>query len=913
MEEIKGALLHSLPDSVRCIILKDDLNTSPAVNIITGRISTSGADEVTGDIYENIILSEARRIIYEKTGLSLSSEDHLSVVEEKIYTSLDPSAESLAIVMARPGQRSQNDSIHDHAGSKPSFDRDTGVLNRAAFVEALDQAVKNAIELDRHLAVVSMQINELDKIEELYGEMEARDVVRFSAEILMDASESYSSGADKGSGNLLGRIGKNEFAFILELSDVVPDTSMALKADILARFDQYNKISAKDYSVDPVLDGMFIRPSEEMTAEKILSELSIHHNEILNTKPQGRYTPSGGAVGDDSLRLLVNRILDHNELTYHFQPIISAKTGDIIGYEALMRTPGSYRISPLTLLKYATKEGRLNDVEHATFFNVLKTMSELKESIGSRLVFINSIPGHYIPDDEYNKLVKEYGDLFRQLVVEVTEETDVEENTIEYLSKRSASEGFKVAVDDFGTGYSNVSNLLKFLPNYVKIDRFLISEVHLDPRKQHFVNTIIQFAHDNGFQALAEGVETAEELRAVIRMGVDLVQGFYTAKPSPNILYALPNEILSEISKANLDMVANARQKVFLVQGETQVSLVDISLQKYNILLVADGDVTLVGNPDFVTAVSIRVKENANCRLTLKNVSIGDVDLTPCIDLGVNSNVTLNVSGTNVLNGNGIRVPESSSLHLVGDGDLIISPTFTNAYGIGNDHFSAYGHIVSDLKGTLQIDISGENCVCIGGKYCASKEGIDLRCGTFKSILAASNSVCIGSYESPSPVTIHDMSISIDTRVAKGAMIGSLYGSQKTKIVNSTVNVFGSGNEITAIGSITKTDGFIEIMESKISVEYNGWSTIGIGAPGGHIDISVNYSEVNINLESNISTGIGAHDLDAGIEFKNTTLDMGVVSANAILLGCDREHFKEEICTMILQKDRELVDKEKLF
>ena len=191
--------------------------------------------------------------------------------------------------------------------------------------------------------------------------------------------------------------------------------------------------------------------------------MSAKSREELDSKPQSRYAAIQEGEEDPALRGLINKLLDTNDIDYHFQPIISAKTGDIIGYEALMRMPAEYGVSPLTLLKYATEENRLGDVERATLFNVMKKMTEMKEEIGDRKVFINSIPGHYLPDEEFRSLAKSYGSLFEQVVIEVTEETDMEETTIGYLSSRSKEFGFQVAVDDFGTGYSSL-NMISSLP-----------------------------------------------------------------------------------------------------------------------------------------------------------------------------------------------------------------------------------------------------------------------------------------------------------------------------------------------------------------------------------------------------------------------------------------------------------------
>ena len=103
--------------------------------------------------------------------------------------------------------------------------------------------------------------------------------------------------------------------------------------------------------------------------------------------------------------------------------------------------------------------------------------------------------------------------------------------------------GIRIAVDDYGSGYSNVSNLLRYMPNYVKIDRSLLSDIQNSPKKRHFVREIIQFCHDNDIMALAEGIETAEELHTVILLGADLIQGYYTARPAPEIIDSIPHDI----------------------------------------------------------------------------------------------------------------------------------------------------------------------------------------------------------------------------------------------------------------------------------------------------------------------------------------------------------------------------------
>ena len=111
--------------------------------------------------------------------------------------------------------------------------------------------------------------------------------------------------------------------------------------------------------------------------------------------------------------------------------------------------------------------------------------------------------------------------------------------------------GSELAVDDFGTGHSNIVNLLRYAPQIIKIDRFLITDVHNDMNKQMFVKSAIEFARMNNIKIIAEGVETIEEFQTLAGFGVDLIQGFYTAKPAAEPLAAIPDDIRNSIIMAN--------------------------------------------------------------------------------------------------------------------------------------------------------------------------------------------------------------------------------------------------------------------------------------------------------------------------------------------------------------------------
>lgn len=158
------------------------------------------------------------------------------------------------------------------------------------------------------------------------------------------------------------------------------------------------------------------------------------------------------------------------------------------------------------------------------------------------------------------------------VVIELTESAELGDADLDRIKNGLKELGAGLAIDDYGTGYSNVANLLRYMPNVVKIDRSLLTDINNSPQKEHFVRDIIEFCHDNDILALAEGVETSEELRCLMRLGADLIQGYYTAKPSPDIIDSVNEEIKNEIIKINKD-IEDGSDNRFIAGSTTKISL----------------------------------------------------------------------------------------------------------------------------------------------------------------------------------------------------------------------------------------------------------------------------------------------------------------------------------------------------
>ncbi|MDO4863180.1 MAG: GGDEF domain-containing protein, partial [Ruminococcus sp.] len=244
---------------------------------------------------------------------------------------------------------------------------------------------------------------------------------------------------------------------------------------------------------------------------------------------------------------LLTRIVMDNLLMYYVQPIVETTTGEIVAYEALMRTVGDIKMEPKQILSIASGQNNLYSIEKLTFFNTLKLISENQQVFANKKLFINSMSDYMLTEEDFNELYLTFGELLEKTVIEIVEDSDATADGIETLRKRLAFTHSQLAIDDYGTGYSNLTNLLKYKPDYVKIDRSLIADIHNDLKKQQLVTQIIEFCRDNQLQSLAEGVETAQELKTVIRLGIDLVQGYYTSKPKPLFLNSIAKDVKDEI------------------------------------------------------------------------------------------------------------------------------------------------------------------------------------------------------------------------------------------------------------------------------------------------------------------------------------------------------------------------------
>lgn len=221
-----------------------------------------------------------------------------------------------------------------------------------------------------------------------------------------------------------------------------------------------------------------------------------------------------------------------------FQPIVSISGKRAFAYEALVR--GQNGASAGEVL------GHVDDTNRYSFDQVCRvTAIEQAAAVGlgetDALLSINFLPNAvYRPEVCIGTTLaaaKRVGFPPSKIIFEFTEsEQTLDTDHVKSIIRAYDEMGFLTAIDDFGAGFSGLNLLADFQPDIIKLDMGLIRAVDHDHVRRTIVGSMVRAAHDLGITVIAEGIETADEFAALRDLGVDLMQGFYFAKPGFQML-----------------------------------------------------------------------------------------------------------------------------------------------------------------------------------------------------------------------------------------------------------------------------------------------------------------------------------------------------------------------------------------
>lgn len=219
------------------------------------------------------------------------------------------------------------------------------------------------------------------------------------------------------------------------------------------------------------------------------------------------------------------------EFSFAFQPIVDTRIREISSFEALIR--GARGESAASILNQMVNKdvSMFDDVFRQKIFELANRLNlsnnvNINLSAGALYNMDLNITGKF-------RTLLPNGFLVENIVFEVTESESLTDESILLKNLRLLRDfGFKTAIDDFGVGYSGLKLLMEYQPNFIKLDRYMISDIYENKIKQVIFFGIQEMCEDLSIEIVAEGVENEEEYFWLEKQGINLFQGYYFAKPA---------------------------------------------------------------------------------------------------------------------------------------------------------------------------------------------------------------------------------------------------------------------------------------------------------------------------------------------------------------------------------------------
>ncbi|WP_019614537.1 bifunctional diguanylate cyclase/phosphodiesterase [Psychromonas ossibalaenae] len=414
-----------------------------------------------------------------------------------------------------------------------SYDQLTSLPNRTLLLDRIEQTIKLSLRAKNSLAILLIDLDHFKEINDSLGHQIGDQVIKKVAERLTDNVRSTDT---------VARLGGDEFAIVLS---ELYNTEMVI--DIVDKLQKtmLQAICISGQSLYSTLSiGIAVYPQDGKNADELLKNADAA---MYKAKDEGRNTSRfyteemtekafERIVMESSLRSAVSK----EEFIVYYQPQVDAKSGKLVGMEALIRWmhPVMGMVSPAKFMTLAEETGLIIKLDQWTMRKAMRQLVTWYEMGLNPGVLALNLAMKQLQQDDFiemlSNMLKDTNCKPEWLALEVTEGQIMinPENAILILKQISAM-GIELAIDDFGTGYSSLS-YLKHLPiNKLKIDQSFVRGLPENEDDAAITMSVISLAKNLHLDVIAEGVETIKQVNFLADNGCFNIQGYYYGKPMP--------------------------------------------------------------------------------------------------------------------------------------------------------------------------------------------------------------------------------------------------------------------------------------------------------------------------------------------------------------------------------------------
>jgi len=410
----------------------------------------------------------------------------------------------------------------------------TDLANRTCFHERLEGAVeRTARDARERFAVLFLDLDRFKIVNDSLGHMAGNELLREVAQRLRACVRP---------GDLVARLGGDEFAILLDhLHDA--EIGMRLARRVLGTLSQ--PVGLNGTEVVPAASiGITFSDLGYRTVDEVLrdADLAMYEAKATGRGRVALFDSSMHARVAEKLALEADlrRAIGEGQLTVQFQPMFQLEPYRLVGFEALARWMHPQRgpVSPAVFIALAEETGHIDKltdwvVEHAA--SQLAEWQSLHPAAADLSMHVN-ISGRDMLRPDLAQMVQDvlqrHALTRGSLTLEITETTLMGRLELALQTMNRLQEaGVRFSIDDFGTGYSSLTYLGTLPIDSLKIDRSFVMGLHDKPQNVEIVRAVLNLAHSLNRKVIAEGVETAEQLATLRRLGVPFGQGYLLSRP----------------------------------------------------------------------------------------------------------------------------------------------------------------------------------------------------------------------------------------------------------------------------------------------------------------------------------------------------------------------------------------------
>ncbi len=404
----------------------------------------------------------------------------------------------------------------------------TALPNRIAFNDALDESLVRAGAEGERLALLSFDFNRFKEVNDLFGHAAGDELLRAAAQRLLPVLSE---------GDFAARLGGDEFVLIHR---VTSDQSAISLAQQVAR-NLSMPIEFQGRVIEPgVSIGLAFFPEHGLRREELLANADLA---MYRAKSDGGSSYCVFDVNMDEYirerRKIAHELrnaLHEEEFSLHCQPQFRTTTGELAGYEVLLRwhSPSRGKVPPSIFILVAEETGLIREIDEWVMRSACAAAAKWPLPIKVAVNLSARAICHSGIADTVRSILLETGLQPSRLELEVTETALINDlsRALHNLRQIKAC-GVSIAMDDFGTGYSSLSLLNSFPFDKIKIDRSFIQAVGHNDRADSIFRAVAGMGKALSVPVLVEGVETREQYEFAQSLDCDEVQGYYSGRPIP--------------------------------------------------------------------------------------------------------------------------------------------------------------------------------------------------------------------------------------------------------------------------------------------------------------------------------------------------------------------------------------------